>query len=199
MSTVAVDEHVSVTRLDADPTRVAVMLPGRLYSADRPLLYFATEILQAHGWTVLQVRWTLPGDIVTDEAQTAWVQATTRRVLEMEPGHTRLVVAKSLGCLAAPIATALGIPGLWLTPILSASSVVDALTASTQPSLLVGGTADEAWQSATAEATGKRVLELPGADHSLLVSGDPIASVDVLRTVVSRMSDFVAGLARDQN
>ena len=39
------------------------------------------------------------------------------------------------------------------------------------------------------------VLELPGLDHSLQVSGDVSASFDALRTVTDRVSSFLASLA----
>ena len=39
------------------------------------------------------------------------------------------------------------------------------------------------------------VLELPGLDHSLQVAGDPLASLDVLRTVTELLGAFLDGAA----
>lgn len=52
-----------------------------------------------------------------------------------------LIVAKSLGTLAASVTAELGPPEIWFTPLLYDRRVVDALTRTRAPCLLVGGTA----------------------------------------------------------
>lgn len=37
----------------ADPSRVAVILPGKVYPITAPVLWFASKALLAAGWTVL--------------------------------------------------------------------------------------------------------------------------------------------------
>ncbi len=173
---------------------MAVVLPGLNYSIDRPALHFAYEILAAKGWSVLRVRWSAPDDAASDEEQRSWVQAIAQQMIDRASGQERLMVTKSLGSLAAPVALENGLPGVWLTPLLHETLVVDALTASTQPSLLVGGTADSTWDVEKAKLTGKTVLEVPGANHLLSLSDDPLGSVDVLRTVTASIWRFVSDL-----
>lgn len=194
MTTFALSEHASIVRHDADPNRVAVVLPGLHYNIDLPVLHFAYEVLAAKGWSVLRVRWNPPDDALDEEEQTSWVQAIAQQVIDLAPGQQRLIVTKSLGSLAAPVALENDLPGVWLTPLLHEGLVVDALTASTQPSLLVGGTADPAWDVAKARVTGKIVLEIPGANHLLSLSDDPLGSVEVLRTVTAATWQFVSDL-----
>ncbi|MEV6602446.1 hypothetical protein AB0M36_37195 [Actinoplanes sp. NPDC051346] len=62
-------------------------------------------------------------------------------------------------------------PVIWLTPVLTDGSVVEAITANPAPQLLVGGTGARFGVPRAALATGRQVLEIPEADHSLRVPG----------------------------
>jgi hypothetical protein len=58
--------------------------------------------------------------------------------------------------------------------------------------LLVGGDADPTWQPASVPAGAPiEALELPGADHSLQVPGDPVASVGALGRLTEAIARFV--------
>jgi hypothetical protein len=60
----------------------------------------------------------------------------------------------------------------------------------------VGSSADPTWAGgAVPENASVEVLELAGLDHSLQVSRDPIASVDVLRDVTARVGAFLERLS----
>lgn len=95
-----------------------------------------------------------------------------------------LVLAKSLGTCAADWASRRGYPGIWLTPLLTEARVRGALSRQTAGGLLVGGTADPAWDGAAAHATGLDVVEVPGADHALHVGTDWRASLTALHTTL---------------
>lgn len=109
---------------DADAARTAVLLPGRGYTAQAPLLHWSGLILAEAGWNVHAVAWT---DAAADDpaafGRRAWADVTA--LLEGVPD---LVVAKSLGTFAAPLAIAAGIPGVWLTPLVHHDVVAQALT-----------------------------------------------------------------------
>ena len=62
------------------------------------------------------------------------------------------------------------------------------------PVLLVGGTEDELWSPEAARATGARLLEVPGADHGLEVTGDPGRTAEILDEVARTVSSFLASL-----
>ena len=84
----------------------------------------------------------------------------------------------------------------WLTPLLTRPDVVAALAAAASPALLVGSPADPTWgDGELPDNPSLEVVELPGLDHSLQVSGDPPASLDVLRDVTERVGDFLDRLA----
>ena len=169
--------------------RLAVLIPGRLYSPNYPVLYYARSVLLTQGWSVEEVWWK-PEDLVSQEAVIKKATATLDKVANQNP----LVVGKSFGSLVLPLAVKHGWPAIWLTPLLDIPELVDALKSVKSSSLLVGGTADDAWDGNVAKASGQQVLELPGADHSLEIPGDPLASVGLLKELVATMTLFVKSL-----
>lgn len=169
--------------------RVAVLLPGATYSPNHPVLYYAREVLRAQGWSVEEVWWN-PEDLASEEALISKAKAAFERVADSNP----LIVGKSIGSLALPLVAQRGWPAIWLTPLLNRPELLDALKIVTSKTLLVGGTADDFWNSAVATASGQQVLEMPGADHGLEIPGDPLASVGLLRELVATMKVFVESL-----
>jgi hypothetical protein len=111
-----------------------------------------------------------------------------------ERAGTVLLVGKSLGTFAAPLAAERGLPAIWFTPLLRAATVVDALGAATAPTLLVGGGGDWSWDPRLADDLGLPCLELPGADHALEHDDDPVRSAENLVRITRRVHEFAAGL-----
>ena len=175
----------------ADPDRVAVVLPGARYLPFAPLLWFAREVAQSRGWSVLEV-WDEYRDRSVDPAQ--WVEERANAALEHVGGARVLLVTKSLASHTARLAADRDLPGIWLTPLLVSDQVVAGFRRLGAPALLVGGGADESWDGQLARSLGTDVLELEGADHSLQLPGDPLGSIEVLRRVAERMEGFVAAL-----
>ncbi len=169
--------------------RTAVLLPGRFYTPNHPLLYFARDVLLAQGWSVEEVWWN-PEDLASDEAVKRRVEA----VLDGVASSASLVVGKSLGSLAMPSVVKRGLPAIWLTPLFNRPELVAASKNIVAKTLLVGGTADDSWNGNIARASGQQVLELPGADHGLAVPGNPLASVGLLTELVATMTQFVESI-----
>jgi hypothetical protein len=180
---------------EGEPVGTAVIVPGRGYPAVAPLLFFAGVALVEHGWSVRQVWWDPPAH-ETDEQTTAWVRA---RVGEALPDRGRvLLVAKSLGTYAAPLAAERGVDAVWFTPTLQVPSLVHALAVNPARQLLVGGTADDlAWRPDVARSLagqGCDVCEIPDADHALLVPGDIVRGTEAHVTAARALVRFVSGL-----
>jgi hypothetical protein len=154
---------------DRDEAGLLVVLPGRGYHPDKPLLAVATQLAVDLGWRVRQVWWQAP-DAVDCEWAGAELDAA---VAGYADGPVRLL-AKSLASLAAPRAARATYPSCWLTPLLGRDDVVTGIRANTAAQLLVGGTADNLWDGGVAAtlAGGADVVELPLADHSLNVKGN---------------------------
>ncbi|WP_031067988.1 hypothetical protein [Streptomyces sp. NRRL WC-3742] len=187
------------TRYDAGRGRVALVVPGVGYSPARPLLHFAREVLLRHGWTVQELWWQPPGDLsgLPMDERIAWVEDEAARAIDAENGACGLLLGKSLGSLAGGLAAERDLPAVWLTPLLTAEQVAASLHAAKAPTLLIGGTADHWWNGPTATATGHQILEIPSADHSLELPGDPLTSVDILRNVITRLDTYLTALPAD--
>jgi hypothetical protein len=179
-----------VLQHEGDRSRRAVLLPGVRYFSQAPLLWFAREAAQARGWSVVEVDERAPDD----QEPFAWMRGQAERALEATEGAEHVVVVgKSLGSAAAPMVKG---PAVWLTPLLVQDEIVEALEAADAPTLLVGSPADPTWGGGRVpDNPALEVLELEGLDHSLQVSGDPLASLDVLRTVTARVGSFFERLA----
>jgi hypothetical protein len=167
------------------------VLPGARYLPFAPLLWFARGIALARGWSVLEV-W----DEYRDRSEDPWRWVFERAEAALRhAGHARTALAtKSITSRAVTIAAEQGLPGVWLTPLLNDDDIAVGFEQLSAPALLVGGTADASWDGEFARRSGHDVVELDGADHSLQIEGDPLASVDALRRVVERMDAFVAEL-----
>jgi hypothetical protein len=175
-----------------DPGRCAVLLPGMHYTTQAPLLWWAREVAEAHGWSALEVLDSLP-----DGADPlGWARDRARRALDRVEAAEVLVVGKSLASTAAGIVADRGVPAVWLTPLLNDERVVDDLSRAARPALLIGGSADESWApDALADSGLLQIVQLDGLDHSLQRPGDPGASIDALRAVAERIDQFVGDLA----
>src|SRR5205809_848287 len=105
--------------LAADGTSLGrcVILPGRIYTPDGPLLFFAAQVALERGWDVRQVWWE-PPRFDSDDDEVAWVCAQLEAAVEGYDGRV-IVVAKSLGTLAGAVAAQRGYAAAWLTPLLT--------------------------------------------------------------------------------
>jgi hypothetical protein len=173
-----------VIRHEGDPARCAVLLPGVRYFSQAPLLWFAREAAQARGWSVVEVDERAPAD----QEPFAWMREQAQRALDATDAELTVVVGKSLGSVAAPMVTG---PAVWLTPLLVRPEIAEALASASAPALLIGSGDDPTWgDGELPDNPALEVLELEGLDHSLQVNRDPIASLDVLRTVLRRVCAF---------
>lgn len=184
------------TRFEADPDRVALVIPGVGYSPARPLLHYARTVLVQRGWTVQELWWQIPAGFrqLSAKERATWVEEQVAAAVDAEGGACRLLVGKSLGSLAAGLAADRKIPAVWLTPLLTSDQVVQALARSAAPALLVGGADDAFWDTRIACELPHEILEIPSADHSLEIPDDAAGSAGILQQVVSGLDRFVASL-----
>lgn len=172
-----------------------LILPGRGYTADHPLLFEPTFLARDLGWRVHALEWSPTGDDLDRAPQ--YVEEAADRLLAdaAEAPHT-VVVGKSLGTLGAGWANRHGFPGVWLTPLFDELGPhVDALTVDGPPALVVGGTADPMWDATVAARTRARIVEIAGADHALRVPGDWRASVAALTTTLESIEGLLHRVA----
>lgn len=188
------------------PRRATVLIPGNGYTIDNPLLYFTNEAADVREAYVEPIRW-LPPDLDQakmrawlwgPEAQ-AWVCGQVSdalgRVEKHAPGVRPVLVGKSLGSRAAPVAADRELPAVWFTPLLRNPDTVAALRRCSAPFLLIGGSDDESWDGTLARELSPHVVEIPAADHGLSVPGElaaTLAAHSVALSAVERFFDEVA-------
>jgi pimeloyl-ACP methyl ester carboxylesterase len=164
----------------------AVVIPGRLFGPGAPLLMYTGDVARSRGARVHRHEWTSTPPEALDEGE-RWVRA---QILPL-PAEQPLLIAKSLGTQAAALAAERDLPAVWLTPLLMHPPLVAALSRATAPFLLLGGTADPAWDGEVARRLTPHVFEVPEADHGMYVPGPVTASIAVLAQVVGAMCEFL--------
>lgn len=173
---------------------VAVLLPGGGYTVQAPLLYWCAEMLVDLGWHVQAVTWTVTDDDVRERAQELVERAVEQAFAEAPAHERRLVVGKSLGTFALPWAVRHGVPGAWLTPVLTEAAVADALAAADESHLAVGGDRDPAWLPASVRSTRARLRTVPGGNHALTVETGWRHSVDAQTAAIHEVAEHVRTL-----
>jgi len=158
-------------RSDSKNPPVAVLVPGSGYTVRAPLLYWCAEILAQQGWHVQGIDWTIAAS-AWDDPQSFAELAVAEAFDSAPQTDQRLIIAKSFGCFALPWARRQGIPGVWLTPVLTDGNVCRALRDATPADLAVGGDADALWLPEEVAGTRATVITVPGADHSLALPGN---------------------------
>ncbi|HEY9290921.1 MAG TPA: hypothetical protein VIP98_06560 [Microlunatus sp.] len=104
-----------------------------------------------------------------------------------------LVIGKSLGSYAAGLVADLGLPAVWVTPVLISDEIVGGLRRSTVPFMLVGGTADDLWDSAVARDLTPHVVEIDGGDHGLFEPGPLERSAKNIGVLAAACEEFLDG------
>jgi len=176
-----------------DPARAAVLIPGRM-PIHQPTLAFAAEAIDRRGGYQHLITWSPPNSSLAEavpwvrlQVEVALAAVATERPLAWRP----LLVGKSLGTLAAPVAAELGLPAIWFTPLLDQPALAAGYANPTAPALLVGGTADSMWDGTVARSLSEHVLEVEGADHSMFVPGGLSASGAVFGRIGSAVERFL--------
>lgn len=162
-----------------------------MYGPAAPLPMFAGDAAERRGAALRRYEWPADPPLPNDPSVQVWVADAVTAELDEIDDDDVLLVAKSLGTNAAGVAAARGLPAVWLTPLLVMPWVVAAMEAASAPFLLVGGTADPAWDGDVARRLTPHVLEVPEADHGMYVPGPLVDSVAVLAEVVTAVEGFL--------
>lgn len=168
---------------------LAVILPGKGYTMDMPLLFFTRRLLLWRGADVLNLNPATHSESflnASDQEQLAWLKADVvegmKTGLKQKNYRGIILAGKSIGSLAiaqavsqaeALMPTAI----IWLTPLLRYSVVVDAALKANGPQAHLCGGADSTFNPVILNQilTKKplaRAFVAPGANHILEVPGD---------------------------
>jgi hypothetical protein len=186
---------------------LAVLFPGMRYTCDKPLLYFTTELLLAKGYDVLQL-WANYRDDTFEQLSQA--EQTIRLVSDGQAlfnagqqfgkYEKTLLCGKSLGTLIMAFILNLdqdfpNLQTIWLTPLLNLPPVSESILKNQSPVFIAGSLSDFTFNSGPYDQIGSNTnitsFIIEEADHSLEVPGDTLQSINILDTVIRKISDFV--------
>lgn len=175
--------------------RSAVVLPGAKFGPHTPTLAYPRFAAEARGAAITAVEWTHPDPAsIPEDERIAWVADAI--VGHLPDGARPLLIARSLGTYASPLAATRGLPAIWINPVLTDPAVVEGMRRRTAPALLIGGSADPMWDGALAREVGSAVLEVEGADHGLMRPGPLSASASALGELATAVEAFLDALDR---
>jgi hypothetical protein len=171
-----------------------ILVPGGLGTVQTTLLDLGWEALHDRQAIIEEVSWTMPeglAEVGPEPFVRAYVAAALHRLTRREPAARPVLIAKSLGTHAATLAAERELPAIWLTPLLHLPQVGAAIKRNPAPQLLIGGTADGSWVPEVAISTGKQVLTIEDANHSLRAPGKLRDFTDALGTIGTAIENFL--------
>lgn len=199
------DIHYTVLSTDEHASKLAILLPGAGYTAQAPLLHYATGVFLHKSVDVLQVNYTYNDKFYDSftmeelvEAIKYDVDAVIHKVLEKNSYEGYYVVGKSLGTIAMASLVDREIfhnaKAVWLTPLLNRDDVFESMLHSRNESLCLIGDDDTHYNAERylQFANNPKLVTklLAGADHSLQYKSDPVRSIDLLKTVIKEIDEF---------
>lgn len=182
---------------------LTVVLPGRNYGPQMPVLYLPARLANDLGADVLRLSYPALHGSGSLEEVSRDVTGAVAQAIEGGDYDRVTVMGKSLGTVAmAALAQSRvlgpGTEAVWLTPLLAHPPVQAAARSSGWRSLAAVGTADPVPEADPAVAvrvmgeTGGTVVRVPGGDHALEVAGDVHATVRGLGDLLAALRDFLA-------
>jgi hypothetical protein len=184
---------------------LAVMLPGRGYTVQGPLFHYSTGVFLNKGFDVLHVNYdynTVQSESLTLEEEIKQITQDVNSVLDHilidQPYEDYTLIGKSLGTIAlSSIVNRMAFKNakiVWLTPLLQLDYVMEMMLFSTQNGLCIIGDEDPCYISEKFEKLKEKenmhTLLIPGTEHSLNYSDRPVDSIDVLKKVITKISNF---------
>lgn len=189
--------------------KLALFLPGFTYPLEAPLFHYGMKLLEAAGFDLLGINYRYNENreflAAADDKKGTWLTEDAlgiRRAVVEHDRYTKLLLfGKSLGTIAMHTMSELPMPwervGLvWLTPATPPGALKKRLEATTTPSLVIIGSADEFYRKeeidgiASLPHTITRVI--PNADHSLEYPADVVGSARALPKILGWLDEFAA-------
>ncbi|MQR97221.1 hypothetical protein [Fictibacillus phosphorivorans] len=198
--------YVIQTKTD-QPKGLAIMLPGIGYTVKSPLFHFSSGAFLNKEYDVLHVKnpyYSSDYEGYSFEEITSALINDVSTVLNQVIDHSIYksfyVLGKSFGTMAMP--TALdrlpiqNTKAIWLTPRLSSLPVYQTLRTCKQDSLCVIGDKDPFYDeekiNQIIDNSSIACMIPPNANHALEVDGDILSSIDMIKSVMKRIDDFIS-------
>jgi len=179
----------------APSDKLMIILPGKGYIAESPLMRYIGQIGYQNGYDTLHIRYAIHRIAVENWLMRipdlhADTQSAVEQVMS-EQYKTICVVGKSLGSvIAVQLLAQLQVNNLstiLLTPIQDAMTMVGDI-----PALGIIGTADSVYEPDMIKQTDTRTWKVyDDLNHSLEYKGDWARSVEILRDVLAQCEQFI--------
>jgi hypothetical protein len=181
---------------------LVIVLPGAGYTAQAPLLYFATGLFYSKGYDVLHINYSFSRQelaVLNERDFSRDVQLTIDNAIKNKKYSHYYVVAKSIGTKALSYLldhTLLKAAKLvWLTPLIQNDHVFNAMVNSVNKGLCIFGEKDHSCFIVERFEKLKnnpnlllKVVE--GGNHNLELDEEPIKSIEILKSVMLDISEF---------
>jgi pimeloyl-ACP methyl ester carboxylesterase len=187
---------------------LAIVLPGRGYTSQMPLLFYPVNLMLTKGADVIRVEYAYDQradfqSLGVDE-QLRWlfadVTAAYQAGMAQRAYQQITLIGKSLGTLAmGHLFTTEALPprvkAVWLTPLVRYDKLRQQIKQFGGRSLFVIGTVDPHYNptflAEVQQATGGEIVAIEGADHGLNIENKVLQSVQALETVVRAIETFL--------
>jgi hypothetical protein len=195
-------------RQEAPATHLGIVLPGVGYTAHMPLLYYCALVMRNRGLDVLAVEYSYArrADFMqaAEEERARWfiadVTAAVNAALAQGDYQQVTLVGKSLGTLGMGYLVSTDerfnrVGAVWLTPLLTDERLYGQITRWGGRSLFVIGSADPHYDphllAEVQSVSSGEAIVVDGADHSLEIPGDALASLRALELIVRELDRFL--------
>ncbi len=193
-----------------DETRsLAIVFPGYGYNSDMPLLYYPGQIALDRGMDLFNLETDYNRQPafsrLSDPEQLTWLDADADAAFDAALAQRSyrqiIVIGKSLGTMAMGhlLERYPRLPALrwvWLTPILNDPRLVAQIQRNHPASLFAIGAKDHYYDETILQqltkATQGKLIVVPGADHSLEITGTIHSTLLALDQVMTEIEKFMA-------
>jgi hypothetical protein len=192
---------------------LGILFPGLGYTSHMPLLYYPGRLLLFHGADLLRVEYAYERDeafhSLSGSERSRWINADAAAACSVALNRRSYdqvtLIGKSVGTLALGhlITTHPDLDEprcVWLTPLLRNEQLRSQITQTRHRGLFVIGTLDPHYDRAKVaeigEATGGEWIVIEGADHSMEIEEDVMASIQALHRIMVGMEKFLLGGGR---
>jgi len=190
---------------EEESKNLAIILPGAGYTAQAPLLHYATGVFITKAYEILQVnyqynkkeykdlRFDEIAEIIKSDVKTVLDEALINKTYE-----NIYLIGKSLGTIAMSSelnrAAFQNAKAIWLTPLIQRNDVLDAMVTSKNQGLCVIGDKDPVYSeeryAKVVENAHLTAMLIPNVNHSLEYNDSAVESIDVLKRVIAAMDQF---------
>ncbi len=185
---------------------LVVFLPGTGYTVQSPLFHYVKDLFSQRDFDVLQINYQYKDKSYTEftkeeiiEAIKFDVNTVIDEVLKNDSYENSFIMGKSLGTIAMNSVLNrmefMEAKAIWLTPLIQLDEVFSAMAASNHNGLCFIGDGDECYIKERYDVlkNNPNIVSrlIPNVNHSLEYDNYSVESIDVMKSVVVDIQNFV--------